>query len=128
MSRPDLPPVVASPCSECPWRKSAVAGYLGPHSAKEWVRMAHGETAIACHKTIQVDESWEGARQCAGSAAFRANVCKRPRDPNVASGPPREDVFSNNEEFVSHHTHGEQHWQASDMWNNDEYLQEGNAA
>lgn len=112
----DLPPPLANPCNECPWRKNAKAGYLGPHRAKKWAQMAHGEGAIACHKTIKVSESWEDTRQCAGAASFRANVCKMPRDPTVAQGPPRDDVFQTTEAFVEHHTDGDQTWHPSDMY------------
>lgn len=81
--------------------------------------MAHGETAIACHRTIKVSGSWEGARQCAGAASFRANVFKSPRDPEVADGPPRDDVFHSNQAFLDHHAPGEV-WKAMDMWADDE--------
>ena len=111
---------VASPCNECPWRKDSRPGHLGPHSAKQWIRMAHSDTAIACHKTIQISESWEGTQQCAGAAAFRANVAKRSRDPRVIQRPPRDDVFPDNESFVEHHTRGKEHWEPSDMWDFEE--------
>ena len=116
----DLPPPVPQPCNDCPWRKNATPGWLGPHSAKQWVRMAHGETPIACHETIKFDGSWEGAKQCAGAASFRANVAKRPRDPAVALGPRREDVFETTEDFVEYHTEGQQTWEPTDMWVSDE--------
>lgn len=119
MTEPELPPCVASPCSQCPWRKSAAPGYLGPYSPRQWLRIAHGESAIACHKTIKVSGSWEGTSQCAGAAAFRANVCKNPRDPQVIAGPPREDVFQSNEEFMRHHTGGLEGWDPSDMYTED---------
>lgn len=114
-----LPDVVPQPCNECPWRKVALSGYLGPHSPKEWIRMAHGESAIACHKTIKVSESWEGTRQCAGAASFRANVAKTPRDPSVAYGPAREDVFPDNQAFLDHHAPG-QVWEMADMYNRED--------
>lgn len=118
--QPDvLPPAVSSPCNECPWRRSSAPGHLGPYSAQQWVRIAHGESAIACHKTIVISGEWEGARQCAGAAAFRANVCKSPRNPTVASGPGREDVFQTNSEFVEHHTGGTQTWAMADMYGED---------
>lgn len=113
-----LPPAVPQPCVECPWRKAATAGWLGPYSAKRWLRAAHGEGAIACHRTVKETGSWDGASQCAGMASFRANVCKSPRDPAVAAGPPRDDVFGSNQEFLSHHAPGEI-WDRSDMWDSD---------
>lgn len=83
--------------------------------------MAHGDSAIACHKTIPPGgDTWEGVEQCAGAASFRANVAKRSRDPRVAHGPQREDVFQSNEEFVQYHTDGEEHWEPQDMWSFEE--------
>lgn len=111
--RDSLPEVAAKPCVECPWRRDSTAGHLGPHSAEEWVEIAHGESAIACHITIksnQVDDdgnaSWAqpGMRQCAGAAIFRANIMKTPRHPKVAVGKAdRETVFGWNDEFIKHH-------------------------
>ena len=106
MDTQEFPEAVKEPCNECPWRRDASVGHLGPHTAREWTRMAHSETAIACHKTIEGDDGWDGKkiRQCRGAAVFRANVCKTPRNPSVAKGPENhEAVFSNNEEFVNHH-------------------------
>lgn len=99
----DGQPSVATPCNECPWRRDAEPGYLGPHSPEEWLTLAHFDTPIACHKTIKTPLRWEGASQCAGAAAFRANVAKSPRDPRVARGPARADVFASNQEFLDHH-------------------------
>jgi len=74
--------------------------------------MAHGEAAIACHKTIvSTDENGEGdwadpkMRQCAGVAIFRSNVFKEPRNPQITTLPAdHEKVFSWNNEFIEHHT------------------------
>lgn len=98
------PPAVKSPCNECPWRRNARPGFLGPHTAEEWARLAHTDTPIACHKTIKRNLDWVGALQCAGAAIFRRNVGKSPRDPAVAVGPlDTERVFRNDDEFVDHH-------------------------
>lgn len=86
-------------------------GWLGPFSAEEWLELAHGENPIACHQTIHhADDNGEGdwddpgMRQCRGAAIFRANVCKRPRDPEVAHGPvDRDSVFGRSDEFLAHH-------------------------
>lgn len=104
-----LPEVTKTPCNECPWRRAAWAGHLGPHTAEEWVEMAHGEGAIACHKTIraEVEADWsdEGLRQCAGAAQFRTNVFKSPRNTQIAVAASRdtETVFAWNDEFLDHH-------------------------
>jgi hypothetical protein len=97
-------PAVNSPCMDCPWRRDSSPGWLGPYTAQEWIEMAHSDVPIACHRTIATPESgWDGALQCAGSASFRANVAKSPRDPRVAQQPPRDDVFQSNAEFIDHH-------------------------
>jgi len=106
MSEQPLPEAVPKPCAECPWRRDSVPGYLGPHSAEQWAKMAHSETAIACHMTIR-EESWDapGIRQCAGAAIYRANVYKSPRNPEVAVMPrDTETVFTWDDEFIGHHT------------------------
>lgn len=98
-----LPEATDRPCRQCPWRLGSAPGYLGPHDARTWVEMVHSDVPIACHMTIKTSGSWEGAKQCAGAASYRANAEKRPRDPLVAWGPKRDDVFSRPHEFVRHH-------------------------
>lgn len=63
---------LTKPCSDCPWATNAVNGWLGPHTAQEWLALIHSEGRIDCHV-------FDGP-QCAGAAIFRANVCKSPRD------------------------------------------------
>lgn len=107
----EYPPAVPKVCNDCPWRRVATPGWLGPHDAVEWLEMIHGETPIACHQTIVSNEEGEGdwehesMRQCRGAAIFRANVAKHPRQPSVALGPADDEtVFSTNAEFIAHHT------------------------
>ncbi len=84
------------PCSDCPWRRDSLEGWLGGLTTGEWLNEAHGEGSISCH-TLQ------GA-QCAGSAIYRANVCKLPRLAAALRLPPdREHVFANRFEFIEHH-------------------------
>lgn len=110
MPEREYPEPTAAPCNECPWRRVAVAGYLGPYTALDWVKIAHGESAIACHKTIdsnKAGESWdqEGLRQCRGAAIFRANGFKEPHNESIATGPQDCDtVFHDGIEFIRHHT------------------------
>lgn len=107
----DFPPAVPQTCNDCPWRRIAVEGWLGPHSAEEWIEIAHSESPIACHQTIlETDEEgiadWKhpAMRQCRGAAIFRANVAKKPKNHTVADGPTDHDnVFSTNDEFIEYH-------------------------
>lgn len=105
-----LPAVQPNPCNECPWRRISLPGWLGPFTAEEWNEMAHSDAAVACHTTIHDAVDGEGdwddprLRQCAGIATFRTNICKSPRDPEVATLPrDTENVFGYGE-FVAHHT------------------------
>jgi hypothetical protein len=85
-----------APCSDCPWARKSLAGWLGDTSREEWLGDAHGEARIECHTLV-------GA-QCAGAAIYRANVFKLPRDPSLLRLPAdRERVFSNKTEFWEHH-------------------------
>jgi hypothetical protein len=40
----DYPPAVPEPCNDCPWRRNATPGWLGPHTAEEWIKQAHSDT------------------------------------------------------------------------------------
>lgn len=84
------------PCSDCPFARTALPGWIAGSTAEEWIRMAHSETQFECHTLL-------GA-QCAGSAIYRANVCKKPRDGEILALPAdRKIVFSTPIEFLNHH-------------------------
>lgn len=101
----EYPEATASPCNECPWRRTAAAGWLGPHTAERWAEIAHGEAPVACHKTIPDGGGWgPKTQQCRGLASFRTNVCKSPHNPTIATGPAdKEKVFSSSAEFINYH-------------------------
>lgn len=83
-------------CSDCPWARTAIPGWLGSNTAEEWLKQAHGEAQIDCHVLI-------GA-QCAGAAIYRANTAKICRSANILRLPrDREKVFANPMEFMQHH-------------------------
>jgi hypothetical protein len=112
MATPEnLPPTTPQPCNDCPWRRVATAGWLGPYGAARWLEIAHSESPVACHKTIRVENpgdegDWAdpAMRQCRGIAIFRDHVCKSPRHPDIETGPEdHENVFSTHAEFLSHH-------------------------
>lgn len=85
-----------APCSDCPFARRALRGWLGALSAEDWLRLAHGEGTSECHVHIGV--------QCAGLAIYRANVGKLPRTPAALALPAnRKLVFSSREEFLRHH-------------------------
>ena len=85
-----------TPCSDCPWRRDSLPGWLGGSTAEEFRQMAHGEVKYDCHAIK--------GPQCAGLAIYRANVCKSVRDPSVLRLPRDEaTVFSTPMEFKAHH-------------------------
>lgn len=93
-----------TPCGDCPFARTALAGWLADSTPAAWLAMAHGETRMECHTQTRVD----GGVHCAGAAIYRANVCKLPRHPDAAYPLPadRALVFATPHEFVAHHTEG----------------------
>ncbi len=84
------------PCTDCPFARTALPGWLGDASVQEWVAMLHGETRIDCHAII--------GPQCAGAAIYRANVGKVPRDQTLLKlAADRNLVFAGPGEFIRHH-------------------------
>lgn len=82
-----------SPCADCPWARKSIPGWLGEHTAEEWLLYAHGEAIIPCHCVTH---------QCAGAAIYRANVCKRVPEGGLKLPSDKNRVFSFNE-FKAHH-------------------------
>lgn len=85
----------ARPCRECPWRKKSLPGYVGPTKPEDWIGLAHSDEKIICHLSRRA--------QCEGAAAYRANVLKRPRDPEIIIREKDKAVFSSPKEFITHH-------------------------
>lgn len=84
------------PCSDCPWARTALNGWLGDMTSEEWIAAAHGEATVECHALTGV--------QCAGLAIYRANNGKVPRDPSQLRLPADcAAVFANRNEFIEHH-------------------------
>lgn len=88
-----------NPCSDCPFSRKALPGWLGSLTAEQWVENVHGEAFVECHTKI--------GPQCAGTAIYRANVCKSPRDPKQLDLPQNtKTVFASPQEFIAHHAQG----------------------
>lgn len=65
-------------------------------TAEEWIEAVHGEALVDCHTVSN--------QQCAGSAIYRANVCKSPRRSDVLRLPANTNtVFASMAEFRAHH-------------------------
>lgn len=85
------------PCFDCPFGRISVPGWLAGSTPENWIAMAHGESRFECHTLLP--------HQCAGSAIYRANVCKDPRDPTLLRlRGNRKLVFASPTEFLRHHT------------------------
>ncbi len=107
----NLAPVRDTICNECPWRRVALPGFLGPFSAREWIEKAHSQydQPIECHKTITGDR-WDDKplRQCLGAAIYRRNVGWLPKyfdKVYVAPFTDTETIFGTPGEFLEHHGH-----------------------
>lgn len=85
-------------CSDCPWSRNSLPGWLGGNTAQEWIDFAHSDITIPCH-------ALKGA-QCAGIAIYRRNVCKMAYPPNLLLEKDKERVFASPTEFIEHHRKG----------------------
>lgn len=83
------------PCSDCPWARRALNGWLGGASVDDWLRTAHSDTHVECHTLTGV--------QCAGLAIYRRNVCKSVMPPLLKLEADREHAFATPMEFRAHH-------------------------
>lgn len=84
-----------SPCSDCPWARKSLAGWLGANTVDEWLAAAHGDARIDCHTISN--------QQCAGAAIYRANVCKLVVDPTILRLPADTMRVFSFREFRTHH-------------------------
>lgn len=90
-----------SPCSDCPWRRDSLQGWLGGYDADEFLDAARGDGPVHCHVLKRTNQAhWE----CAGAAIYRRNSCKLVDAEECLVLPAdREKVFSNAIEFKKHH-------------------------
>lgn len=110
-----------SPCAACPFRRSALPGWLGGLTPEEFLQMAQSETRMPCHlhcpdgiNYAEPGPAERSAAQCAGRAVYWANQIKMRRDPNLLELPPdRTSVFTWPQEFLEHHRRNPIEWHAS---------------
>ena len=85
------------PCSDCPFARASLRGWLGGDSKEQWLQYAHGEFKVDCHTRKN--------NQCAGLSIYRANVGKLCREPSILVLPEDTDaVFATPDEFLEHHS------------------------
>lgn len=95
-------PMVKKPCSNCPFKKDTLKGWLGADRAEE-IANAHGFT---CHKT---GETGSGPRkQCAGFMILKQEESAFYRILNHAARQflieQNNVIFDNKEDFIKHHS------------------------
>jgi hypothetical protein len=79
-------------CDECPFRKAALPGWIGPHSIEDIEKVVHSEEPFICHESIEEmmvrgyegEEIEEHGQHCVGMLRYRNAMCKRSRDPETA--------------------------------------------
>lgn len=115
---------VAKPCSDCPFRRKAMPGWLGASSPEGFIDCMQRDEPLPCHQTIDYDDpkwlvKWMQQREntgsmCAGALIFMAN--KLQHHPFQKMQPDHENVFSNSVEFVRHHREAAVHsWNEYDQ-------------
>lgn len=82
-------------CSDCPYRRDSLNGWLGGNSVDQFLRIAHSDTRYDCH-TIK-------KQQCAGLAIYRRNTCKQVDPPLLVLPADHDTILSNPMEFQAHH-------------------------
>lgn len=105
---------VKKPCRECPFRKEALAGWLGSSTPEQFLATTMADHAMPCHLTVDYgDRNWKAqlesgkASHCAGALDFFANICKMSRDRNRPRGQRNDAVFASPQAFLAHHeSHG----------------------
>lgn len=90
------------PCSDCPWLRTSLRGWLGPGTTADWITAAHADGPIGCHKTMESADVQ--TKHCTGAAIYRANVFKSTRTKwhrDVEQD--TQQVFARSTEFQLHH-------------------------
>lgn len=107
-----------APCSDCPWARKSLPGWIGSNSVAQWLAVARdGWHPIACHtrriasealrdvEAHRTSEACQGHWECAGAAIYRANtsVMFYPERRWLTLPPNRIAVFATPGEFIAHH-------------------------
>jgi hypothetical protein len=118
-------PACSKVCNDCPFRRSAMPGWLGAGTPESFIAEIQGERPLPCHQTIDYDqnpdwkEKWEAQEigsVCAGALILSANMGKLARDrafPRMVSD--RETVFGTHKEFIDYHRNAPVH-----SWDDDD--------
>jgi hypothetical protein len=105
------------PCHDCPWRRESAPGWLGGYDADWFTDHIRSELPLVCHTALgnghydhlSDEEKREQVPLCAGSLIVQKNMCKIPRNPDLASAVKEVErnpsVFNHPQEFLNHHGH-----------------------
>lgn len=96
-----------APCAQCPWTPSCPPGALGGSPPETYIGQAFGPFILPCHMACNFnDPDWKQKAnttpQCAGAAAFRANIGVR-LPGRIHTQPKSDKVFAGPVEFYMHH-------------------------
>lgn len=96
-------------CKECPFRRKAPAGWLGPDPLDFYTTAITFDVPISCHRTREKKRS---PAACAGSLIHMRNQMKLPRSDEALRvemmkvEPDPAAVFQWSHEFAAHHERG----------------------
>jgi hypothetical protein len=107
-------PYNKTPCKQCPFRKTAMAGWLGAAPPEMFIGNIMGEVPSPCHSSINYDkeknweEKWRAGKLgklCTGALIMAANSAKQARDQRMLPvvPPDKETVFETPHAFLAHH-------------------------
>ena len=125
-------PPTKQPCSDCPFRRKAMPGWLGGSSPEGFIDCMNRDEPLPCHQTIDYDDpdwllKWsaqEAGSMCAGALIFMANKLQRPRAKGFPTLPQNKAaVFANTVEFVRYHREAGTHSWDDDAQNEGAKLQ-----
>lgn len=106
-----MKPPAKKPCNECPFRRKAAAGWLGPWESPEQLELVIGHVAFPCHRTIKEDnDDPTKHRACTGALQHLNNQFALSHDPEMAKyqklAGKSDDVFQWPHQFNNHHNKG----------------------
>ena len=111
------------PCRECPFRKRAPAGWLGPWTPEDLIGQVMSEAGFACHMTVKEDGVSTGTLQCAGALICANKSAKGYRNPELAMDQNALRGHFDNEvmgahEFLEHHNNAKvKSWKLDSRYN-----------
>lgn len=101
------------PCSDCPWRKDSIKGWLGGFPIDWFVERIYADVPLNCHNTLgnidgmSQEEIQRTKPLCAGALIQYRNMVKLPRDPELAAAvtsvEQSDKVFAHPHLFKQHH-------------------------